>query len=248
MTLYNNVHIVVSFLKWNQVAHSHTHSHTHTYTQHTNISRTCTFLHTHTHTHIHTYTHTHIHTHTNTTHTHTHTLTHTYTHIHTHNYTHAQRINLTRTCTYLGIHARCKTTGLWQSQAWSRKDWEITAGVQRYYGRVAWMSEAVALLGNHLQVGSGFGICEWLSGKREEPAVAVLWSRLLVGNIHIRYFWQGNHQIYGHIWCKHAIVANSTDVHILHCHLRAKACHFYSTLYVYLAVPLTSNPSLPCAY
>ena len=30
--------------------------------------------------------------------------------------------------------------------------------------------------------------------------------------VYIQYFWQGNHQIYGHIWCIYTVVANPTYV------------------------------------
>jgi hypothetical protein len=33
--------------------------------------------------------------------------------------------------------------------------------------------------------------------------------------VYIRYFWQGNHQIYGHIRCKHTVLANPTNIQIL---------------------------------
>ena len=26
--------------------------------------------------------------------------------------------------------------------------------------------------------------------------------------VYIRYFWQGNHQIYGHVWCIYTVLAN----------------------------------------
>jgi len=32
--------------------------------------------------------------------------------------------------------------------------------------------------------------------------------------VHIRYFWQGNHQIYGHIRCIYTVLANPTHVHV----------------------------------
>jgi len=30
--------------------------------------------------------------------------------------------------------------------------------------------------------------------------------------VYIRYFWQGKHQIYGHIWCIYTVLANPTHV------------------------------------
>ena len=29
--------------------------------------------------------------------------------------------------------------------------------------------------------------------------------------VYIRYFWQGNHRIYGHIWCIYTVLANPTN-------------------------------------
>ena len=33
--------------------------------------------------------------------------------------------------------------------------------------------------------------------------------------VHIRYFWQGNHQNYGHIWCIFTVLANPSHVPIV---------------------------------
>jgi len=29
-------------------------------------------------------------------------------------------------------------------------------------------------------------------------------------SVYIRYFWQGNNRIYGHIWCMYTVLANPT--------------------------------------
>ena len=53
--------------------------------------------------------------------------------------------------------------------------------------------------------------------------------------VHIRYFWQGNHQIYGHIRCIYTVLANPTlhtvdKLHLLadpdttSAHARARSC------------------------
>jgi len=34
-----------------------------------------------------------------------------------------------------------------------------------------------------------------------------------MNTVYIRYFWQGNHQIYGHIWCIYTVLANPTHMH-----------------------------------
>ena len=46
-----------------------------------------------------------------------------------------------------------------------------------------------------------------------EPMYTRIWSRVGQNHIYtvnIRYFWQGNHQIYGHIRCIHTVLANPT--------------------------------------
>jgi len=37
------------------------------------------------------------------------------------------------------------------------------------------------------------------------------WGRTHIYTVYIRYFWQGNHQIYGHIRCIYTVLANPMD-------------------------------------
>ena len=63
------------------------------------------------------------------------------------------------------------------------------------------------------------------------PTLPLIWGRavmaLLVSRVglthkytvHVRYFWQGNHQIYGHIQCIYTVLANPTCEQL---HLRSQ--------------------------
>ena len=63
------------------------------------------------------------------------------------------------------------------------------------------------------------------------PTLPLIWGRavmaLLVSRVgqnhkytvHVRYFWQGNHQIYGHIQCIYTVLATPTHIHThMHTH------------------------------
>jgi hypothetical protein len=40
-------------------------------------------------------------------------------------------------------------------------------------------------------------------------------GRYHIYTVYIRYFWQGNHQIYGHMLCIYTVLANPSNAHVL---------------------------------
>jgi hypothetical protein len=59
-------------------------------------------------------------------------------------------------------------------------------------------------------------------------------------SVNIRYFWQGNHQIYGHIRCIYTVLANPTNDPCTH------AAHVRHHLFCWLAAPAPSG--IPTVY
>ena len=72
-----------------------------------------------------------------------------------------------------------------------------------------------------------------------EPMYTRIWSRVgqnHIYTVYIRYFWQGNHQLYGHTRCIYSVLANPTHTNT-HSHMwRAfMQCRSKKRLYVGLA-------------
>jgi len=72
-----------------------------------------------------------------------------------------------------------------------------------------------------------------------QGTLVITWDMNRVGQnhiytVHIRYFWQGNHQIYGHIRCIYTVLANPR-----HEPKEYLVIHIYIYIYIYRPVHCT---------
>jgi len=152
----------------------------------------CSYPHTYTHTHTHTHTHTRAH-------THTHTRTHTHIHTHTHTHTHT--------------HIR---TQVWRLIVALVADHPLSCP--------SWLPSLRFCCGDRLLVRHSLHT-PWLLCKCATAVLSKAHSQIIarkavlfrvgqnhIYTVHIRYFRQGNHQIYGHIQCIYTVLANPSLV------------------------------------
>ena len=135
--------------------------------------------------------------------THTHTLTHTslcaYTHIHTRTHT----LTHTSLCAYTHIHTHTHTLTHTHQVCCTRLCVYTQADFKKSaFGRVKGNSAASEIRYDAIVISSSSQVLDMCRVGQNH-----------IYTVYIRYFWQGNYQIYGHTRCVYTVLANLRYVH-----------------------------------